>query len=32
MDLQQNGGISQLEFIHAISKMPEFEASFSFRL
>lgn len=32
MDLQHTGGIGEMEFIHAISKVPEFGTTFSFRL
>ncbi|XP_055694484.1 calcium and integrin-binding protein 1-like [Lutzomyia longipalpis] len=31
MDLQHTGSMSQLEFLHAMTKMPEFATSFSFR-
>lgn len=31
MDLQHTGSMSQLEFLHAMSKMPEFVTAFSFR-
>lgn len=32
MDLQHTGGIGEMEFVHAISKVPEFGTTFSFRL
>jgi len=32
IDLQHTGGMSQLEFLHAITKMPEFATTFSCRL
>lgn len=32
MDLQHSGGIGEMEFVHAISKVPEFGTTFSFRL
>ncbi|KAG4078715.1 hypothetical protein HA402_015305 [Bradysia odoriphaga] len=32
IDLQHTGGMSQLEFSHAITKMPEFATTFSCRL
>lgn len=32
MDLQHTGGMNNLEFLHSITKMPEFATTFSFRL
>ncbi|KAK4885431.1 hypothetical protein RN001_001702 [Aquatica leii] len=32
IDIQQSGNISELEFEHAVGKMPDFKSTFSFRL
>ncbi|KAF5304897.1 hypothetical protein FQR65_LT00781 [Abscondita terminalis] len=32
INIQQNGNVNELEFEHAIGKMPDFKSTFSFRL
>lgn len=32
MDLQHSGGLNQFEFLHAISKIPDFVHAFQFKV